>query len=155
MRQFAIKHLCSFNPRRGSNKHSSIVVFFGLALLWMSLATAQEIRVMLAWDPPTTNEDGTPLTDLAGYRIYASDEPIDDGAIPRTLTLLADVRHNVLTTEVTYTPAMRTGRMYVRATAYDLEGNESKYSNEVSRIYDFLAPQSIIIRIIPPKGIDK
>ena len=24
----------------------------------------------LAWQPPTENEDGTPLTDLAGYRIY-------------------------------------------------------------------------------------
>jgi len=24
----------------------------------------------LSWDPPTENSDGTPLTDLAGYRIY-------------------------------------------------------------------------------------
>jgi hypothetical protein len=24
----------------------------------------------LTWDAPTTNADGTPLTDLAGYRIY-------------------------------------------------------------------------------------
>ncbi len=26
--------------------------------------------VMLSWDAPTTNEDGSPLTDLAGYKTY-------------------------------------------------------------------------------------
>ena len=26
--------------------------------------------VTLSWDSPTTNEDGTPLTDLGGYRVY-------------------------------------------------------------------------------------
>ena len=26
--------------------------------------------VTLAWTPPTTNVDGSPMTDLAGYRIY-------------------------------------------------------------------------------------
>ncbi|MBA3564490.1 MAG: hypothetical protein H0W33_10900 [Gammaproteobacteria bacterium] len=29
-----------------------------------------ESRVTLGWQPPTSNEDGTPLTDLAGHRIY-------------------------------------------------------------------------------------
>lgn len=29
----------------------------------------------LAWTPPTRNEDGTPLTDLAGYRIYYGTAP--------------------------------------------------------------------------------
>ena len=27
-------------------------------------------EVTLSWDPPTTNADGTPLTDLAGYKVY-------------------------------------------------------------------------------------
>jgi hypothetical protein len=29
--------------------------------------------VTLSWIAPTTNEDGTPLTDLAGYKIYYPD----------------------------------------------------------------------------------
>jgi hypothetical protein len=31
--------------------------------------------VTLAWTPPTQNEDGSPLTDLAAYRIYYGNEP--------------------------------------------------------------------------------
>ncbi len=32
--------------------------------------TAFAGTITLAWDAPTTNTDGTPLTDLAGYKIY-------------------------------------------------------------------------------------
>jgi hypothetical protein len=31
----------------------------------------------LSWEAPTTNTDGTPLTDLAGYRIYYGSSPQD------------------------------------------------------------------------------
>src|SRR3990172_13172687 len=27
-------------------------------------------QAVLTWTPPTTNADGTPLTDLAGYKVY-------------------------------------------------------------------------------------
>src|SRR4030067_1427045 len=30
-------------------------------------------KTMLTWDAPTTNTDGSPLTDLAGYKIYYGD----------------------------------------------------------------------------------
>jgi len=33
--------------------------------------------VTLSWDPPTNNEDGSPLQDLAGYRIYLGRSPSD------------------------------------------------------------------------------
>jgi hypothetical protein len=33
--------------------------------------------VTLAWQPPTENTDGTPLTDLSGYRIYYGVDPQD------------------------------------------------------------------------------
>jgi hypothetical protein len=29
----------------------------------------------LTWNPPTENEDGTPLTDLLGYYVWAGDTP--------------------------------------------------------------------------------
>lgn len=31
----------------------------------------------VSWDAPTTNNNGTPLTDLAGYRIYYGSNPED------------------------------------------------------------------------------
>ena len=33
-----------------------------------------DIRI-LSWAPPQANEDGSPLTDLAGYYIYTGDSP--------------------------------------------------------------------------------
>lgn len=33
--------------------------------------------VILAWNPPTQNEDGSPLTDLGGYKIFYGTEPGD------------------------------------------------------------------------------
>src|SRR5262245_13374653 len=31
--------------------------------------------VSFSWNAPTTNEDGTPLVDLAGYRVYLGTSP--------------------------------------------------------------------------------
>ncbi len=45
-----------------------------LTLLIVSYAPAQVEagQAILSWTAPTTNEDGTPLTDLAGYKLYYS-----------------------------------------------------------------------------------
>ena len=42
-----------------------------LILIVPLMAWAQTITVQLSWTAPTTNVDGTPITDLAGYTIYA------------------------------------------------------------------------------------
>src|SRR5262245_33293058 len=34
----------------------------------------------LSWDPPTQNDDGTPLEDLLGYYVYGGDSP--DALLP-------------------------------------------------------------------------
>ena len=34
-----------------------------------------ELSGTLSWTPPTENEDGTPLMDLAGYRVYWGQSP--------------------------------------------------------------------------------
>jgi hypothetical protein len=76
--------------------------------------------IILDWDAPTTNADGTALTDLGGYRIrYGTtpgvyDHSIDVGNVT-TYTLIG----------------LTKGQMYYAvATAYDISGNESGYSNE-------------------------
>src|SRR5215470_16636281 len=42
-------------------------------------ATDGSRTATVSWDAPTTNNNGTPLTDLAGYRIYYGSSPEDLG----------------------------------------------------------------------------
>ena len=67
------------------------------------------------------NVDGTPLTDLAGYRIYY-------GTVSRTYSDMVEVTDPQTTS---HTLDLTSGDYYVAMTALDLEGNESAYSNEV------------------------
>lgn len=76
----------------------------------------------LTWDAPTTNADGTPLTDLAGYKVYY-------GTTSGNYTEVIDAG-NVTTYKV---ENLSPGTYYFTVTAYDTSGNESDYSNEVSK----------------------
>ena len=87
----------------------------------------------LCWDWPTTNTDGSPLTDLAGAKLYWSDvsgayldiTSKDVGmAIPEGTTGACYVVTEPLN-----------GKYYFSVTAYDASGNESAFSNEVSKIF--------------------
>ncbi|MBN2720107.1 MAG: hypothetical protein JXR72_03280 [Proteobacteria bacterium] len=81
--------------------------------------------IMLGWAAPTTNEDGSPLEDLAGYRLYY-------GKGSRDYSYVANVNR-------TYTEAELGGlsdtTWYFSVTAYDYFGNESQYSNEISHAF--------------------
>lgn len=79
--------------------------------------------VTLTWDSPTTNADGTPLEDLAGYKIYYG---ISEGNYTASMDA-----GNVTTYTVSN---LSSGTYYFAVIAYDISGNESDYSNEVSKI---------------------
>lgn len=87
----------------------------------------------LSWTAPTTNVDGTALTDLAGYKVYYGtssgtyDTTVDAGNVS-TINIIN------LTEKETY---------YFAVTAYDTAGNESSYSNEVSKTIPDLTPPAI------------
>jgi hypothetical protein len=82
----------------------------------------QAAQLQLAWDPPTTNTDGTPLGDLAGYKIYYSQS---SGNYSTTVDV-GNVTSHLL-------DGLEEGKTYYfAATAYDASGNESDFSNEVS-----------------------
>ena len=89
----------------------------------------------LTYDAPTTNVDGTQLTDLSGYKVYY-------GTSPRNYTILIDVGSALCQniggkTECTYTvESLISGTYYFAVTAYDTEGDMSVYSNEVSKTID-------------------
>ena len=92
-------------------------------LLW--LATAQAADVTLEWDAPTTNADGSELTDLAGYRIYRSTTSGDYPSDPlQEITDTSNVSFSL--------PNHPAGIFFYVVTAIDADGNESERSNEVS-----------------------
>jgi hypothetical protein len=78
----------------------------------------------LSWSAPVTNDDGTQLTDLAGYKVYYGSTP---GVYDHT-----DV---VGTTDSYVVTGLTTGQTYYfTVTAYDASGSESEYATEVSKV---------------------
>ena len=96
-----------------------------LALLLLLPLQAIAGEAVLTWDAPTQNEDGTPLTDLAGFKIYQADAP------GGPYTPVGDVPGTALTFTVESLPD---GTYYFVATAYNEAGTESQYSGEVSKV---------------------
>ena len=84
----------------------------------------EENYAQLAWEPPTTNADGTPLTDLGGYRIYHTTAP---GACHAP-----EGQIDVNTLAYAFT-GLAPGTHYFTLTAFDLSGNESVCVAEQSK----------------------
>ncbi|MDJ0701589.1 MAG: putative Ig domain-containing protein [Woeseiaceae bacterium] len=81
--------------------------------------------VTLNWNAPTQNEDGTTLTDLAGYRIYS-------GTTSGSYTELVTINNpSILTYQV---DNLAPGTYYFVATAFNTQGIESGYSGEAMRV---------------------
>ncbi len=111
-------------------------VLFVVIVFGMLSTTVMAASVTLSWTAPTTNEDGTPLTDLAGFRLY-------NGAVSGTYTDMVDVG-NVLTYQ--WILGDQEGKtLYFNATAYDLSGNESIYNGEVSLTFPMIAPSPPVL----------
>ncbi|MBI5742107.1 MAG: fibronectin type III domain-containing protein [Nitrospirae bacterium] len=79
----------------------------------------------LTWDAPTTNSDGTPLSDLAGYKIYF-------GTSSYNYSSAIDAG-NVTAYNIENLPS---GTYYFVIVAYDTSGNESTFSNEISTAFN-------------------
>lgn len=81
--------------------------------------------LMLGWTAPTTNEDGSPLDDLAGYRLYY-------GRASREYGYAVNVHKDYTEAEI---DGLDEGTWYIAVTAYDYFGNESDYSNEINHTF--------------------
>ena len=97
---------------------------FGVgALIFVLCCTAYVAHageITLSWNPPTTNEDGTPITDLAGYTVYYGTE---SGNYSQSTNVGNVTTYQAigLTDGATY---------YFSVTAHDTSGNESAYADE-------------------------
>jgi hypothetical protein len=130
-------HRCEALARRSSRlpawrRTTALVV---IALLVGALRV-DAASLTLAWTGPTTNEDGTSLTDLAGYHVY-----LGSGATPpcpgASFGAVAASTSSPTTGEaVAYqVPGLAAGVTYVALiTAVDVSGNESGCSGPVSGV---------------------
>jgi hypothetical protein len=78
--------------------------------------------VNLAWSAPTENSDGTPLTDLKGYKIHY-------GTQSQNYTGSISVDNPTVTTYLV--ESLPAGTYYFAVTAYNSVGAESSLSDEV------------------------
>jgi F5/8 type C domain len=101
--------------------YQAISAILFLAMTFM-VPYAKAAQVALTWTKPTTKANGTPLTNLAGYKLYY-------GRASGTYGPGIDVGN---VTFFTLSNLEEGQTYYFAVTAYDSSGNESKFSNEKS-----------------------
>ncbi|MFO0754220.1 MAG: fibronectin type III domain-containing protein [Thermodesulfovibrionales bacterium] len=110
--------------RASSPLFAGFLITLALSLLLFTAPEAFSASTTLSWDAPTTNTDGSPLNDLAGYKVYYGTAP---GSYSPPVTV-----GNVTSYTIS---GLSGGTYYFTVTAYDTAGNESSYSNEVSKSF--------------------
>ena len=90
----------------------------------MAMVTVTVECTSLAWEAPASNTDGTELTDLAGYNLYYGTEPGQ----------YSQVRSVRDPSQTELELPVEPGTYYLAMTAYDMTGNESELSNEITRV---------------------
>jgi hypothetical protein len=93
---------------------------FVFAALSIAHPSAEAVNKSFAWNPPTQNVDGTPLTDLAGYEVAW-------GTSSRSYPNIRNVGSSTSTIV-----DFNAGTYFASVRAYDTSGNRGAYSNEVS-----------------------
>ena len=114
-----------------------LIIIFSVFSMFLCVREGNAAQTTLVWNPPTANEDGTPLTGLAGYKIYY-------GTASRSYTQNIDVG-NITTYTV---PNLSEGvTYYFAATAYNTSQKESTYSNEISRTMSITLPKQHTLKV--------
>jgi len=81
------------------------------------------VQALVSWTAPTTNADGSALTDLAGFHVYYGTDP----EAPTSMMSVA----NPSATSANLT-GLTSGTWYFWVMAYDSDGNESPASARAS-----------------------
>jgi len=84
---------------------------------------ASSSNVTFGWQAPTENSNGTPITNLAGYKIHY-------GTASQQYTQVVEVSNPSLSRYVM--DSLPSGTYYFAITAYNAQGIESALSGEVS-----------------------
>lgn len=100
-------------------------------------------KAALMWEAPTTNADGTPLTDLGGYRAAITPMDVDLNVLGAPAPLATANVPSSDTTQValaTMLDGRAAGGYLLWVLAYDTSGNESEWGGPLAIEYDPTAP---------------
>ena len=90
------------------------------ALAWAQGPVINQSTCTVSWTAPTTNADGTPLTDLAAYRIYEG-----TGGLPVVTVLSPTTTPAPATTVTTPCRSWAVGPHSITVSAADVSDSES------------------------------
>lgn len=131
--------------RRCGAYSRSLMAALTLAAVVAGAERVDAASLSLSWNAPTTNIDGTPLSDLGGYRVYlATASPACPGASFLTVSspTMTPAPGQIVTSRVTSLSAGAT--YFVRVTAVDTSGLEGPCSGVASGVAqpDFIVTPS-------------
>ena len=102
---------------------------------------------LFSWNAPIKNADGTPLTDLNGYRLYLAHT---SGGYTEAA---ADIDHPHTEIDCEDADITTDGQYYAVVTAVDTTGNESPRSAEIAFVRNTTAPAApILLTIVVQQG---
>jgi hypothetical protein len=110
-------------------------LFVFVLMLVINVVSVEAASLSVTWNAPATNADGTPLTDLASYRIYlATSSPACPGTPFRTVTAPTTTPTAGETVSTVVTGLIAGTTYFSRITAVDAAGNESTCSAAASAV---------------------
>jgi hypothetical protein len=127
-----------------NNSKTQIGRLVSVALASLVLAVAARgANVTIAWDSPTNNDDGSSLTDLAGYNVHWG-----------TASGTYDQHLNAgLATSATITDLAEGGTYFISVTAYNADGRESILASEVNLAIPITAPEVVMTSPLPAEAV--
>lgn len=115
----------------------------GLAVVMMA-AVARAATVTLDWDAVTTNADGTPLTDLQGYRLFRSTASLTSMTTAQATASGIVTKTGLGIATTTAVNGLNDGTSYYfRLTAFDANGNQSGFNEFPDEVVAFTLPLAV------------
>lgn len=109
-------------------------------------AHAYPNRIVLKWDVPKTNVDGSALKDISGFKVYKTSEKVGEECedcpeqkpVPINVDFQNPVNAVIAEGEVVFTDAdVKLGNVYTYSvTVYNLKGREGRPSEDVAVVLD-------------------
>lgn len=105
------------------------------AVLGSVVATAEAASIDVSWTAPTTNVDGSPLTDLAGYRLYVgTTAPVCPGGSFHAIDASSEKPTSAEPVRRRITGLIASATYITRVTAVDTSGTEGPCSASASGV---------------------
>jgi hypothetical protein len=121
-----------------------ISIFLFTALMIMAVA-GMSYAVTITLQAPTTNTDGSALTDLASVKVYCGYATGSNWSFDKKVAYTTPGGSATIDLPV---PVEEGKKIYCVGTAFDTSGNESAVSGEVTHTFPTVAPSPPVVQSI-------